>query len=86
MKHNQRNPRLKLSHDSPIDPVKLAYVRDPLPDERAVLILASAYQSQERDVGCVTWSNQVKASEYYNAHGLADTLAECLSIDPNSLD
>jgi len=69
-----------------VDVGKLYMVEDPLPHERAVLILSRCYQYEEdADYVSVSWANQVRAANYYNTHGLNDTLKECLRINPESL-
>lgn len=60
----------------------------PLPDERAVLTLAIAFQIQEdggKDCGIISWANQVKASNFHNANGLNATLGKIMEIRPSLL-
>jgi len=69
----------------PVDPRALALDmlpgEVPPPDERAVLILSSAYQySEEPDYGAVSWSNQEKAADFFNKHGLIETLDEIVRV------
>ena len=60
---------------------------NPVPDERAVLILARCFQYQEDpDYAVVSWANQVKAQDFHNNHGLLKTLDKILELDPNGLD
>ena len=67
---------------------ELWMVSDPLPHERAVLILAKCYQSQQDgpDYWVVSNENQQKAVAFYNEHGLARTLDECCRIDCRALE
>jgi hypothetical protein len=72
----------------PVDPGAMHEVGTYLDtDERAVHILARVYQEKEDPTYWATsWANQVKAADFYNAHGLARTLDEILRLDPTALD
>ncbi len=68
---------LRAGREPKVDARELAYEADPLPHERAVLELASAYDC---DKAAVTWASQEKAVNFYNAHGLARTLDEIVRV------
>lgn len=56
-------------------------------DERAVMTLARCIHYATPDPGCsISWAAQEQAMTFHNAHGLPATLAECLRLDPTSLD
>jgi hypothetical protein len=77
---------LKVGTELPVDPRVLSYVSEPGVDERACLILARCYKDQHQPPAvAVSWADQVKACEFFNLHGLAATLDECLRLDPESL-
>lgn len=49
--------------------------------------LARAYESANNmNYVYITWDNQVKASEFFNANGLVATLSEALKVWPHALD
>lgn len=53
----------------------------PGPDVRAIFELAEAYQRQEDPDYCViSWANQERAAQFFNRHGLGDTLAEASAL------
>lgn len=77
---------LKNGAELPVDPATLYMIAEPGPDERSVLILARLLQKQEDpDYVSVSWKCQVKAADYFNAHGLNETLKEILRLDPDAL-
>lgn len=65
--------RLRRGERVTVDVHNLWRMEYPGPDERAVLLLARTIAG---DGVCVPWEAQVQAAEYYNEHGLADTLDE----------
>jgi hypothetical protein len=58
------------------------------PDERAVLTLARVYEAAiDPDYSVISRASQEKAEAFFNAHGLLETLDECLRVGgPSALD
>jgi hypothetical protein len=75
---------LKQGIELPVDPYEMAHGQVgqvPPTDERAVLTLAREYQrAEDPDYVSISWANQVKAAEYFNAHGLIKTLDEVVRV------
>ena len=53
----------------------------PLPEERAVLMLSSAIEAaREPGYSVVSWASQEEAMQYFNEHGLAETLDRIVEL------
>lgn len=86
MKNLQKN--LAILRDGGIVPVDLKGIgADPMPEERAVLLLAEALQGQkDPDFSVVSWVSQRIAADFYNAHGLIPTLDKIGELAPHLLE
>ena len=75
---------LKQGRELSVDPFALAHAEPgtyPGTDEKAVLTLAREYQrAEDSDYVYISWNNQVKAANYFNTHGLVNTLDEIVRI------
>ncbi len=78
----QKLEAIKHGRELPVDPRAMGVVGEvPATDERAVHILAREYQrAKDPDYVSISWACQVKAADYFNAHGLAATLKEILRV------
>lgn len=66
--------------DMTVDVWALAYKSAEVPEERAVLLLASAMNDTGPKRVAVPWDLQVAAADYLNTHGLARTLDEIVRL------
>lgn len=89
MKRNRQPPSvaeklqaLKEGHELPVDLSILRPAGTHLDtDERAVLALARAFQhAEDPDYVSISWDCQVRASRFFNGHGLARTLERILEL------
>ena len=68
----------------PVNPKAIG--ADPMPEERAVLLLAMAIEADKDPLySVVSWVSQSVAADFYNAHGLNATLEKILELNPNGL-
>jgi hypothetical protein len=72
--------KLQKGEEPRVDPKRLAYVEDPLPEERAVLLLAIALNDAGPRHAAISWKLQEQACAYFNEHGLAKTLDEIVRL------
>jgi hypothetical protein len=78
---------LREGKEPSVDAHALAYVADPLPEERAVLRLASALNDAGPKKVAVPWSCQEEAAAFFNKHSLSTTLDEIRRLaGPDALD
>lgn len=63
-----------------VDPRVLAFTREPGPDGRAVLILASVLNETGPRRAAVPWNLQEQAAAFYNDNGLGATLTEIVRL------
>jgi hypothetical protein len=81
---SQKLEALKRGIELPVDPYAMAHGevgQTPPTDERAVLTLAREYQrSEDPEYVSISWANQVRAADYFNANGLVETLNEIVRV------
>ena len=84
MRHSTKSKlaALKAGVELPVDP---RHMHEPGTylgtDERAVHTLATAYQkAEDPEYVSVSWANQVRAAEFFNANGLIATLDEVVRV------
>lgn len=64
-----------------VDVHALCYVEHPSLYEKLVLELSMEIEKQRNaDYAAVSWASQVEAANYFNKHGLVDTLTYMLSL------